>query len=355
MFHVKHRSARIIRAMSTPIKSFNIQGVQDIVSNAGLPAFRSMQILTWLYEKGVRSYSEMSNLPKAMREQFDEAYPLERPSVVVTNESSDGTRKYLIEFADGATTEMVALPSDDRLTVCASSQSGCAMKCSFCATGKLGLRRSLLPGEIVDQVSMIQEDFERRVTNVVVMGQGEPFANFDNVVGALRILNHPNLLNIGARHITVSTCGIIKGIEDFSKLDEQFTLAISLHAARQEVRDSIMPLVENQRLDTLKHSLTNYANLTGRRFSFEYSLMRGINDSEDDLEALVEYCNGLLCHVNLIPLNEVPGSDFKPVSSAVMKHWADSLDKNHVPVSIRKSRGSDIAAACGQLALQQLS
>ena len=353
MFHVKHRHARIIRAMSKPIKSFNIEGVQDLVSEAGLPSFRAMQILTWLYAKGADSYSEMSNLPKAMRDQLEEAYPLSSPEIVMINESRDGTRKYLIEFDDGATTEMVALPSDDRLTVCASSQSGCAMKCSFCATGQLGLTRNLLPGEIVDQISMIQKDLGRRVTNVVVMGQGEPFANFENVVAALRILNHPKLLNIGARHITVSTCGVIRGIESFSKIDEQFTLAVSLHAARQEVRDKLMPKLTGQRLDTLKHALSKYSNLTGRRFSFEYSLMKGLNDSDEDLQALIDYCAGLLCHVNLIPLNEIPGSRISPVAPKVMNHWAETLERNHVAVSIRKSRGSDIAAACGQLALQQ--
>ena len=226
------------------------------------------------------------------------------------------------------------------------------MGCAFCATGQLGLKRNLLPGEIVDQITLVQNDFERRVTNVVVMGQGEPFSNFDNVIDALRLLNHPKLLNIGARHITVSTCGLIEGIRKFSHVDEQFTLAVSLHAARLEVRDGIMPKLAHQRLDTLKKTLQNYAETSGRRFSFEYALMAGINDSDEDLNALIEYCSGLLCHVNLIPLNSIPGSPFKPVSQAVMHHWAEALEAHRIPVSIRKSRGSDIAAACGQLAAE---
>ncbi len=219
-------------------------------------------------------------------------------------------------------------------------------------TGKLGLTRNLLPGEIVDQITLVQNDLGRRVTNVVVMGQGEPFSNFDNVIDALKLLNHPKLLNIGARHITVSTCGLVEGVRKFSRIDEQFTLAVSLHAARQEVRDGIMPKLANQRLDTLKRTLQDYAKTSGRRFSFEYALMEGVNDSEEDLDALIDYCGGLLCHVNLIPLNSIPGSPFKPVSQQAMNHWADALEAHRIPVSIRKSRGSDIAAACGQLAAE---
>ena len=352
MFHVKHRSTRIISLMNTMIKSLGIEGVRNLVENARIPSFRTMQLLSWMYDKGVSSYSDMTNLPKAMREQLREAYPLTYPEVLVKQESSDGTAKYLVELFDGATTEMVALPSHDRLTVCASSQSGCAMGCAFCATGKLGLTRNLLPGEIVDQITLVQNDLGRRVTNVVVMGQGEPFSNFDNVIDALRLLNHPKLLNIGARHITVSTCGLVEGIRKFSRINEQFTLAVSLHAARQEVRDGIMPKLANQRLDTLKRTLQDYAKTSGRRFSFEYALMEGVNDSEEALDALIDYCDGLLCHVNLIPLNSIPGSPFKPVSQQAMNHWADALEAHRIPVSIRKSRGSDIAAACGQLAAE---
>ena len=337
--------------MVQPIKSLTISELEDIMRNAGLSAFRAQQILTWVYEKEAQSYEEMSNIPKVIREQFDLSFPLYVPKMMEKLVSVDGSRKYLIEFHDGVYVETVGLPSaDGRLTVCCSSQAGCAMGCSFCATGKNGLLRNLQPGEIVDQINVVQNDFGERVTNVVVMGQGEPFANYDAVIGALKIMNHPKLLNIGARHITVSTCGIISGIERFMQEEEQFTLAVSLHSARQDVRDEIMPAMKEQRLGTLRQALDRYANATGRRFSFEYALMSGVNDGEEDLKALITYCRRLLCHVNLIPLNEIEESSIKPVSRQHMEEWREALENAGIPASVRRSRGSDIAGACGQLA-----
>ncbi len=337
--------------MTDPIKTYSIEGIEALVADAGLPKFRAGQLLDWLYAKGAASYDDMTNLPKAMREQLALAHPLQVPTVTERLVSVDGSRKYLLQFHDGVFVETVGLPSEDgRLTVCCSSQAGCAMACTFCATGKQGLARNLAPGEIVDQVLAVQDDFETRVTNVVVMGQGEPFANYDAVLSALHIMNHPKLLNIGARHITVSTCGLVDGINRFSEEPEQFTLAVSLHAARQDVRDSLMPAVKNQRLGSLRQALVAYAAKTGRRFSFEYALMEGINDGDDDLQALIGYCKRLLCHVNLIPLNEIDGSSIVPASQAVLVKWRDVLEEEGIPASVRTSRGSDIAGACGQLA-----
>ena len=341
----------ILLRMSVAIKTLSIEGVEALVEEAGLPRFRAWQLLDWLYVKDASSYDQMTNLPKAMREQLDASYPLHVPSVAVRRVSVDGSRKYLLQFHDDVVVETVGLPSDDgRLTVCCSSQAGCAMGCLFCATGRQGLTRNLSVGEIVDQVLAVQNDFEKRVTNVVVMGQGEPFANYDAVMGALRILNHPKLLNIGARHITVSTCGLIEGIRRFSDEPEQFTLAVSLHSAKQEIRDSIMPTIKSQRLGSLRQALVSYAVASGRRFSFEYALMKNVNDSEDDLQALVDYCKRLLCHVNLIPLNEIEGSLVSPVSASTLNEWCERLEEEGVPASVRRSRGSDIAGACGQLA-----
>ena len=337
--------------MVAPIKTYSLEELETRVKDAGLPSFRTKQIASWLYQKGCSSYDEMTNLPKAVREQFAQAYPLHAPTLLEKQTSVDGSRKYLIEFHDGALAECVGLPSDDgRLTVCISSQSGCAMGCLFCATGKQGLTRNLVPGEFFDQVNIVQNDYNQRVTNIVVMGQGEPFANYDNTLAALRILNAPKLMNIGARHITVSTCGLLKGIESFSNEPEQFTLAISLHAALQETRDYLMPALSNQPLDALRKELAEYANKTNRRFTFEYALMKGINDGEDDLHALIQYCRGLLCHVNLIPLNAIDDSPFKPVARKTMLHWQEQLENSGTAASIRASRGSDISAACGQLA-----
>ena len=340
--------------MIAPIKSLSMNEVEQCVKSAGLPSFRTQQILSWLYQKNVSSYDEMTNVPKAAREQFQELYPLHTPSIVDKQVSVDGSRKYLLELHDGALIETVGLPSSDgRLTVCISSQSGCSMNCSFCATGKAGLTRSLDPGEFVDQIHIIQDDFQKRVTNVVVMGQGEPFANYNNTLSALRILNHPKLLSIGARHITISTCGILKGIERFTQEPEQFTLAVSLHAARQEVRDEIMPKMSSQPLEKLRKALAGYTEETGRRFSFEYALMKDVNDKEEDLQALISYCRGMLCHVNLIPLNYIDDSPIKPVKRQVIEYWKAQLDNAGIACSIRASKGSDIAAACGQLAYKR--
>ena len=337
--------------MSEPIKTYSLEELKELVSKAGLPSFRAMQIAQWIYAKQASSYSEMTDLPKVLREQFTLAYPLLSPRVIERLVSRDGTRKYLLEFEDGARAEAVAMPSEDgRLSVCCSSQSGCAMRCSFCATGQLGLTRNLLPGEIVDQVLVVQKDFSDRVTNIVVMGQGEPFANYDNTIAALRIMNHPKLLNIGARHITVSTCGIIPGIEKLAGESEQFTLAVSLHSAIQKTRDALMPAVAGYSLTALRDAIIAYTEKTGRRMSFEYALMDGINDSDDDLKALIAYCKGLLCHVNLIPLNKIEGSPFKPSRSNIINRWRDELETAGIAATIRFSRGSDIAGACGQLA-----
>ncbi len=223
------------------------------------------------------------------------------------------------------------------------------MGCIFCATGKAGLTRNLLPGEIVDQVNIVQKDFNRRVTNVVVMGQGEPFANFDNTIAALRIMNHPKLLNIGARHITVSTCGLLSGIRKFSDLTEQFTLAVSLHSALQPIRDRIMPSLRSQPLESLKQELASYEKKRGRRYTFEYALMNDVNDSPKDLQALIDFCTGMLCHVNLIPLNDMGDSSLKGSDRKILSHWLDELEAHGIAASIRKSRGADIEAACGQL------
>lgn len=337
--------------MNESIKSFSKDGLESLIVKIGLPKFRAGQLLQWLYGKNARSYEEMTNLPKSMREQLEDAYPLHVPVVVAKQESVDGSRKYLLQYHDGTRVETVGLPSSDgRLSVCCSSQAGCAMQCVFCATGKQGLIRNLEPGEIVDQIFAVQDDFNERVTNVVVMGQGEPFANYDSVMAALEILNDKKLLNIGARHITISTCGLVPGIEKLMKEDEQYTLAVSLHSARQNIRDEIMPAVRNYRLGDLRKALDTYAQATGRRFSLEYALMKDVNDGEEDLRSLIQFCKRLLCHVNLIPLNEIEGSEFKPVENHVMKEWKEALEHAGIPASIRKSRGSDIAGACGQLA-----
>ena len=223
------------------------------------------------------------------------------------------------------------------------------MACAFCATGREGLTRNLQAGEIVQQIAAAQKDFEARVSNVVVMGQGEPFLNYDEVLSALRMVNSTDDLHIGARHITISTCGIISGIERLSDEPEQFTLAISLHSAVQSTRDELMPKVSQQPLPLLKTALKNYTQKTRRRVSLEYLLIKNVNDSEEQLRALLDLCRGLLCHINLLPMNPVEGAPFQPATEKTVRHWMKTLEAEGVEISMRKSRGSDIDGACGQL------
>lgn len=317
----------------------------------GQPSFRAQQLTEWLYQRHASSYDEMTNLPAALRAALSERFPLTTPEIVNRQVSRDGTRKYLIEFDDGIRVETVAIPSrgGDRLTVCFSTQAGCAIGCAFCATGREGFARNLTPGEIVDQVLIAQDDMGKRVTNVVGMGQGEPFLNYDNTMAALRILNNKKGLEIGARHISVSTCGILPGIERFSEEPEQFTLAVSLHAARQGVRDLLMPNVARFKLGNLKSALQEYIAKTNRRVTLEYIMIDGVNDADEDLKALQKFCANLLCHVNLIPINAIEGSVFQPSEPETINRWLNAIQKKGTEATLRDSRGSDIDGACGQL------
>ena len=317
----------------------------------GQPSFRAQQLTEWLYQRHASSYDEMTNLPAALRAALSERFPLTTPEIVNRQVSRDGTRKYLIEFDDGIRVETVAIPSrgGDRLTVCFSTQAGCAIGCAFCATGREGFARNLTPGEIIDQVLIAQDDMGKRVTNVVGMGQGEPFLNYDNTMAALRILNNKKGLEIGARHISVSTCGILPGIERFSEEPEQFTLAVSLHAARQGVRDLLMPNVARFKLGNLKSALQEYIAKTNRRVTLEYIMIDGVNDADEDLKALQKFCANLLCHVNLIPINAIEGSVFQPSEPETINRWLNAIQKKGTEATLRDSRGSDIDGACGQL------
>lgn len=315
----------------------------------GQPAFRAKQIEEWLWEKGAASFDEMTNLPKALRAALAERYSLGGFAQVAKQVSSDGSRKYLLQMTDGVAVECVGMPTGTRLAVCASTQAGCGMGCVFCATGAAGLTRSLTSSEIYGQVMHVRDDFNTRVTSVVLMGQGEPFMNYDATLAALRRLNSPDGLGIGARHLTVSTCGIIPQIMRFAKEPEQFTLAVSLHSAIQRTRNFLMPGVRRYSLLNLYDAMGTYVDLTGRRPTYEYALIRGINDTDEELESLVDFCRGTLAHVNIIQLNEVPGSKFQPCSDARAGEFVRRLGQVGVEATIRVSRGADIDAACGQL------
>ncbi len=333
------------------LKSYSYNELINLLSQYNVPKFRAKQLYEWLYLHHVSTFDEMTNLPKALRDTLANDYSLSNSTIIDTQKSKDGTRKYLIQLEDGYLVETVGIPSQNgqRLTVCFSTQVGCPMQCAFCATGKEGFTRNLLPGEICDQILLVQDDFQKRVTNIVGMGQGEPFLNYDNTLKALEIINDPKVIGIGARHITLSTCGIIPKIHEFSNVKEQFTLAVSLHSAIQSTRDSLMPKVSQYNLEELKDSLVAYVEATGRRVTLEYAMMRGVNDTNEHLKALIAFCSGLLCHVNLIPLNEIPDSEYLPSTTETGKHWIDTLESHHIETTLRNSKGSDIAAACGQL------
>ncbi len=341
------RAARL--PASVGIKALDAAGIAALLADLDEPAYRARQVVKWVYGRGASSYEQLTDVPAGLRESLAGRLALPVPTVADRQVSADGTRKYLLELADGSTVETVGLPTDDRLTVCFSTQAGCAMGCTFCATGQSGLVRDLGPGEMVDQVRVVADDFGERVTNAVAMGQGEPFANYDATLGALRLMNSPDGLGIGARHLTVSTCGLASAIRRFAAEPEQFTLAVSLHSARQPTRDRLMPGVRGVSLGQLREALVDYAEQTGRRPSLEYALIDGVNDTDAELEALVAYCRGMLVHVNLIPINPVAGTEFVRGRDDRAAGFKDRLEHAGVECSIRVERGADIDAACGQL------
>lgn len=331
------------------LRSMTHGQLQELMSELGQPAFRVKQIEEWVWRKNVSSLDEMSNLPKTLRHALQDRVTLDSAEEIARQLSTDGSRKYLLRFPDGVSVECVGMPSKGKLTACASSQAGCGIGCAFCATGMSGLTRSLSAGEIYEQVMHVRDDFGRRVTSVVLMGQGEPFANYTETLAALRRLNSPDGAGIGARHLTVSTCGIIPMIKRFANEPEQFTLAVSLHSAVQRTRDMLMPGVKKYSLIHLYDIMNEYVNKTGRRPSYEFALIRGVNDSDNEIAALCDFCRDNLAHVNLIMLNEVKGSKVQPSTNERAREFVRRLTSVGVEATIRDSRGSDIDAACGQL------
>lgn len=334
---------------NSDIRQLSLDELKELVAELGQPAFRAKQLYEWLHEKNVCSFDEMTNLPAALREKLNETFSFGVPTELIKQVSKDGSRKYLLQFSDGVSVETVGMPNRNKLAVCISTQAGCAMGCAFCATGLAGLTRSLTAQEMVDQVLHVARDFGERVTSVVFMGQGEPFMNFDQTVAALRMLNDPEGLNIGARHLTVSTCGVIPGIKRFAELPEQFTLAISLHSAIQSTRNQLMPGVKKYTLPRLHEAIQAYVEKTGRRPTYEYAMIDGINDNNPEMQALIDFCAGTMCHVNLIQLNDITDSPFRPSPIEKVETLQRRLTMHGVETTIRNSRGGDIDAACGQL------
>ena len=331
------------------LKDFEYAELEEFIVGLGEKKFRAAQIFKWLHE-GVTSYDEMTDISKSLREKLKEISYVSTLEIECKLVSKiDGTVKYLFRLPDGNCIESVVMRYHHGLTICISSQIGCRMGCRFCASTIGGLYRSLTAGEILNQVLFAQKDMGERISNIVLMGIGEPLDNYDNVVKFLHNVNHEKGINIGLRHITLSTCGVVPGIYKLADEDMPITLTISLHAPNDEIRDSIMPINHKYKTDELLKACKYYKEKTNRRISFEYSLISGVNDSFDNAQELADKIKDLQAHVNLIPVNKVEERDFKKGTKAEINSFLKHLTDCGVNATIRRELGSDISASCGQL------
>ena len=336
-------------AEKTDIKSMNEQELEAMLSQMGQPRFRSGQIYKWLHQ-GVKSFDEMTNIPVLLREKLVESCYISHAAIEKKLISAyDGTVKYLFSFADGETVESVLMKYHHGYTSCVSTQAGCKMGCDFCATGKGGFRRNLTASEILSQIQAEQLDNNLRISNIVLMGMGEPLDNYDNVIRFLELVSSEHGLNIGMRHISLSTCGIVPRIYALADKKLQLTLSVSLHAPNDEIRSATMPVNKKYPIDELLKACRYYAEKTGRRISFEYAMIDGVNDSDACARELAHRIRGILSHVNLIPVNSVSGSDYRKSRSDRLKSFIDILASSGITATVRRTLGSDINASCGQL------
>jgi 23S rRNA (adenine2503-C2)-methyltransferase len=337
----------------TPVLDLSFDDLRDRLVGLGHPPYRAQQIWQAIYRDLSSAYDRMTTLPLRLRAELETLFPLHLPIPEAVQESPDGrTRKTLLRLADGEAVEAVSMRYVERRTVCVSTQVGCAMACRICATGRGGFTRNLSPGEIVGQALHAARGFQRdnqRLTNIVYMGAGEPFANYDATLASIRVLNDSRGFNLGARSFTVSTVGIAPAIERFAEEGLQVNLAVSLHAANDALRDRLLPINKTYPLEALLRACRRYIERTNRRITFEVALIGGINDSPSHAKEIVDLLGGLLCHVNLIPFNPVPGLRWKRSSKERIHALADVLDRSGIPVTIRIRRGTDIRAGCGQL------
>lgn len=332
------------------LKSLNLEEMTRELKEMGLPGFRAKQVYQWIHVKLVESIDEMTNLSKDLREKLKERYELVTLHIVDVRVSQvDGTRKYLFQLPDGHVIESVLMRYKHGNSVCISSQVGCRMGCRFCASTLDGLERNLRPSEMLDQIYRIQKDLSERVSNVVVMGSGEPMDNYDNFIKFVHLLTDENGLNISQRNLTVSTCGIVPGIRKLAEEDLQITLALSLHAPNDEVRKTLMPVANKYKLADILDACHEYFVKTGRRLTFEYSLVSGVNDNLDEAKALASLIKNQHGHVNLIPVNPIKERDYVQSNQAAIQAFKNYLEKNGINVTIRREMGRDIGGACGQL------
>lgn len=338
----------------TDIKSMTLDELTEFVTENGFPKFRAKQIYDWLY-KNVTDFDNMRNIPADLK-----AFLKSSSYISVANIEKklvsryDKTVKYLFSFNDGECVESVVMSYKHGYSICISTQVGCKMGCTFCATGKSGFSRSLAPSEMLGQIEAAQRDLNIRISNIVLMGMGEPLDNFDNVMRFLELVTCEDGLNISMRNISLSTCGIVPGIYKLLEKKLQLTLSISLHAPYNELRSKIMPINRRYSLDELMPACREYAKVTSRRISFEYAMLGGVNDSDECAQKLAALLKGMLCHVNLIPVNEVAESPYKPSTPERIERFISILEKKSINVTVRRKLGSDIDASCGQLRLRKI-
>lgn len=346
------KSAKDTAQEKPSIYSLELAQLKEWVVENGDKAFRGDQIYDWLYKKRVKSFDDMLNLSKALRDKLDEQFSFTTLKTLIQQTSSDGTMKFLFELHDGYSIETVLMRHDYGNSICVTTQVGCRIGCTFCASTLGGLKRNLEAGEIVAQVVKVQQALDEvgeRVSSIVIMGIGEPFDNYDNMMSFLRNVNHEKGLNIGARHITVSTSGIIPKIYQFAEEPMQINFAVSLHAPNTELRSKLMPINRAYKLPELIKAIKYYTEKTGRRVSFEYGLFGGENDSVAHAEELANLIKGLKCHVNLIPVNYVPERNYVRTPREKIFEFEKTLKNRGINVTIRREQGHDIDAACGQL------
>lgn len=335
--------------MKQDLKSMTLAEITEAVRGLGEPAFRGKQIFTWLH-RGAASFEDMTNLSKALRQKLDEQFYITVPEIVRKQQSKkDGTIKYLWKLRDGNCVESVLMQYHHGNSICISSEVGCAMGCAFCASTKGGLVRRLTPSEMVDQVLFASLDSGLDISNIVLMGIGEPLDNYDTVLRFLELINSPDGMNIGMRHISLSTCGLVDRISRLADEKLQLTLSVSLHAPVDEIRSQIMPVNRKYNVEVLLDACKKYFEKTGRRISFEYAMIRDVNDSIEMAEILARKLDGIAAHVNLIPLNNIEESPLKPSIRKTIMEFQSTLEAHGIPCTVRRTLGSDIDASCGQL------
>ena len=337
------------------IKDYNLEELKKEIINLGEKPFRAEQIFKWLYQEKVTSFEEMTNLSLELRKKLEENYTICNYKIIKKLQSKDGTIKYLFDILDGNAIESVLMKYHHGYSICVSSQIGCKMGCKFCASTGIPFVRNLTSGEIVEQILSIERDEDIRISNIVFMGIGEPLDNYQNVVNAIHIINNPKGLNIGARHISISTSGLVPKIYKLAEEKIQCTLSISLHATTNEKRSSMMPINNTYKIEELMQACKDYIKETNRRISFEYALAKDNNDNLEDAKQLVKLLKGMLCHVNLIPINKIENGSYTKSSNENIIKFRDYLNEHGIVATIRRELGSDIDAACGQLRRKNLN